>query len=82
MTDFEDFYLQLLQMDPTLRRRWLLEQRPVDVSRAHWWYALIDSAVSDVRREREGWPRTRPRADAALAAALIDWALDERFAAP
>jgi hypothetical protein len=79
VTDFEDFYLPLLQMDPTLRRRWLLEQRPVELSRAHWWFGLIDSAVSDVRREREGWPRTRPRADAALAAALIDWALEEGF---
>src|SRR2546423_2031041 len=65
MTDFEDFYLQLLQMDPTLRRRWLLEQRPVELSRTHWWFALIDSDLLDVRREQEGRPRTCSRADAA-----------------
>jgi hypothetical protein len=79
MTDLEDTYRQLLQAGPSDRRRWLLDHQPVDISPAHWWLALIDSAMSDVRHEQRGWPQTRPRADTELAAALIDWALEENF---
>lgn len=79
MTDFEDTYRQLLQVDPSHQRRWLLDQQPVDISLAHWWLAFIDNAVSDVRHAREGWPQSRPRADTELAAALIDWALEDNF---
>lgn len=79
MTDFEDVYRQLLQADPSHQRRWLLDHRPVGISPAHWWFAFIDSAVSDVRHEQEGRPQSRPRASAELAAAVIDWALEENF---
>jgi acetyl esterase/lipase len=79
MTDFEDVYRQLLEVDPSHRRRWLLDHPSVDISPAHWWFAFVDSAVSDVRREQRDCPQTRPRADAELAAALIEWALKENF---
>src|SRR5207253_637899 len=55
------------------------DHRSTSVSAAHWWLALIDSAVSDVRYEQQGRPRTRPGADLDLAASLIDWALEQNF---
>jgi hypothetical protein len=79
VTDFEDFYRQLLLTSPSVRRQWLVDHWPSAVSPAHWWFALIDSAVSDVRYEQQGRPRTRPRADVELAASLIDWALEHDF---
>jgi hypothetical protein len=79
MTDFEDLYRHLLLTDPSVRKQWLLDHQSTSVSAAHWWLALIDSAVSDVRYEQQGRPRTRPRADLDLAAALIDWALEQNF---
>ncbi|MEV0134549.1 hypothetical protein AB0H83_39580 [Dactylosporangium sp. NPDC050688] len=79
MTDFEDLYRHLLATDQSVRKQWLLDHQSTSVSAAHWWLALIDSAVSDVRHEQQGRPRTRPRADLDLAAALIDWALEQNF---
>jgi hypothetical protein len=79
VTDFEDTYYQLILIDPRLRRRWLLDHQPPSVSPAHWWLALIESAISDLRQQNLGRLATRPRADVALAAALIDWALEHRY---
>ena len=79
MTEHEEFYRRLIELDPPLRRQWLLERRPASASPAQWWLSLIDSAVSDVRHQFRGWPAERPRADLTLAAALIDSALDDAF---
>ncbi|GIF63464.1 hypothetical protein Ais01nite_14990 [Asanoa ishikariensis] len=79
MTPFEESYYHLILLDPALRKGWLLDNRPADVSPAHWWFSLIDSAVSDVRHQHLGFASTRPQADQALAAALIDWALERPF---
>ena len=79
MTEFEDFYRKLVRTASSNRKRWLLDHRPTSVPSALWWFGLIDAAVSDVRHEQQGWPSNRPRADTALAASLIDWALEENF---
>ncbi|MEV4004567.1 hypothetical protein [Actinomadura sp. NPDC049753] len=77
MTDFE--FHRLLEIDPPLRRQWLLDHRPPNVSTFHWWLYLIESAVQDVRWQRMGWPLRRPAADVELAASLIEWALEQGF---
>ena len=79
MTEFEDIYHRLILIDPPLRRRWLRDHQPPSVSPAHWWLALIEAAISDLHQQNRGWPAIRPRADIALAAALIDWALEQGF---
>ncbi len=79
MTDFEDFYHDLIHTDPASRKAWLLVHFPADVSPAHQWLALIDAAVSDVRNEQRARAATPPRADGELAASLIDWALEHGY---
>jgi hypothetical protein len=79
LTAFEETYYHLITLDPALRKEWLLSRQPADVSSGHWWYALIDSAVTDVRRQHRESLATRPRADQTLAASLIDWALEQGF---
>jgi hypothetical protein len=79
VTEFEDTYHRLILIDPPLRRRWLLGRQPASVSPAHWWLALIEAAIWDLRSRNRGWPASRPRADIALAACLIDWALEQGF---
>jgi hypothetical protein len=79
MTDFEDFYRHLIQTDPSARKAWLIDHFPTGVSAVHQWLALIDAALSDVRREQQGRMGTSPRADIGLAASLIDWALDHGY---
>ncbi len=79
MTEFEDTYRHLVLLDPPLRRQWLLDHRPASVSPLHWWLGLIEAAVSDLRSQQRAWPATRPRADTALAACLIEWVLEQGF---
>lgn len=79
MTESEEFYHRLIELDPALRRRWLLDHRPASVSAAHWWMGLIDSAVTDVRHTYGGGPPRRARADLDLAASLIEWAAHDGF---
>ncbi|BEL04054.1 hypothetical protein Q0Z83_022450 [Actinoplanes sichuanensis] len=79
MTAYEDFYLRLLQTAPDSRRAWLDEHIPAGAAPVPHWLPLIESAISDVRYERRGWPTTRPRADAVLAGSLIEWALKRGY---
>ncbi|MEV4255115.1 hypothetical protein AB0J52_18325 [Spirillospora sp. NPDC049652] len=79
MTEFEDTYRHLLSLDTPLRREWLVSRWPAGVSTVHWWLALIERGVADVRRQRLGLPAPEPRGDVGLAASLIEWALDEGF---
>ncbi|WP_435209263.1 hypothetical protein [Micromonospora sp. bgisy143] len=79
MTEFEGTYRRLLLIDPPLRRQWLLDRKPASVSPVHWWFALIDQATSDVRRQHCGWPHHRPHADMPLAVFLIDLASEHGF---
>ncbi|MET8091238.1 hypothetical protein [Micromonospora sp. NPDC005220] len=79
MTEIEDAYYGLLAIDPPLRRRWLLDHQPAAVSPVHWWFALVEAATSDVRRQNCGWPTHRPQADMALAVFLIDLASEHGF---
>lgn len=72
MTAFEDSYRALVQTG-------LIGRRPAGDSPAQWWLPLIDTAASDVRHDRLGLPRTRPRADTDLALTLIDRALADGF---
>ncbi|MEV4131940.1 hypothetical protein AB0J72_07220 [Dactylosporangium sp. NPDC049742] len=74
-----DLIRDLIATDPARRHQWLLAHRPADHQPVYWWLSLIDSAVADVRYDHLGLPRNRPRADVFLAAAVIDWALDDGY---
>ncbi|GAA4369427.1 hypothetical protein GCM10023088_19630 [Actinomadura verrucosospora] len=77
MTDF--VFYRLLDIDPPLRKQWLLDNQPSNISPFHWWLSLVEAGVRDVRWQRAGWPLQRPAADMELAASLIEWALEQGF---
>ncbi|MEV1012780.1 hypothetical protein AB0I89_20310 [Micromonospora sp. NPDC049801] len=79
MRELEGTYRGLLLIEPPLRRQWLLDRKPDSVSPVHWWFALIDMATSDVRRQHRGLPGHRPLADVPLAFFLIDLASEHDF---
>ncbi|MGI5182924.1 hypothetical protein ACQEVZ_42375 [Dactylosporangium sp. CA-152071] len=74
-----DLIPDLIATDPARRHQWLLAHRSADVPPVYRWLSLIESAVADVHFDRLRLPRNRPRADVALAAAVISWALEDGY---